>query len=231
MKSRNIFWGLVFIFAAVFVLLNKYGFFGGISLTSTILTAFLLYCIFKSLRPVNFFGILLPIACLIIMYDTELHLEAITPFPVLFAAVCGSIGLSFIFPNHPRLEGHIGKGEYFSESTEHINEPDISCNVTFGESTKYIDAQDFRKAYLKCSFGNLKVFFDHANVNGDTAEVYVDTSFGETEIYLPKEWNVKMEATATFGDIAEVHKTTNAGFPVVIIKGHVSFGDCKVYYI
>lgn len=84
---------------------------------------------------------------------------------------------------------------------------------------------------MKCTFGTLKVFFDHTQINGDSAEIYVETAFGETELYLPRDWNVKLEATAAFGDINEVHRTTTAGFPVVTIRGNVSFGECKVYYI
>lgn len=228
MRNRNILWGLVFIFAAAFILLSNFGYFEDINLASSLLTIFLFCCIFKSLRPVNFFGILMPIAVLIIIYDKQLHLEAITPFPVLFAAVSASIGLSFIFPNRPGI--HFG-GDVFCDKSEHINDPDINCTVTFGEASKYIDAPDFRQAYLKCSFGSLKVFFDHTQVNGDSAEIYVDNSFGETELYLPKDWNVKLEVSSAFGDVEEVHRTTNAGFPVVTVKGHVSFGECKIYYI
>lgn len=230
MKNRNILWGLVFIFVAAFILLSNLGYFEDINLASTLLTVFLFCCIFKSLHPVNFFGILMPIAVLIIIYDEQLHLEAITPFPVLFAAVSASIGLSFIFPNHPGMRGHLG-GDVFCDKVEHLNEPDVNCTVTFGEASKYIDTPNFHQAYLKCTFGTLKVFFDHTQVNGDSAEIYVDNSFGETELYIPRDWNVKLEVSATFGDVEEIHRTTNAGFPVVTIKGHVSFGECKIYYI
>lgn len=231
MKNRNIFWGLIFIIAAAFVLLNNLDFFEGINLGSTLLTVFLACCILKSLRPVNFFGILMPLAFLCILYDEELHLEAITPFPVLAAAILGSIGLGFIFPTRPGQNGHIFGGDVFCDKVEHINDPDVNCTVTFGETSKYVDTPDFRQAYLKCTFGTLKVFFDHTQINGDSAEIYVETAFGETELYLPRDWNVKLEATAAFGDINEVHRTTTAGFPVVTIRGNVSFGECKVYYI
>lgn len=231
MKNRNIFWGLTFIFAAAFILLNNMGYFRGMDLFTILITVFLVCFMVKSIRPMNFFGILIPLACLCIIYDEELHLEAITPFPILFAAVSASIGLSFIFPNHPGKNGHIFHGDAFSGSTEHINDPDINCTVTFGDASKYIDAPDFRQAYLKCTFGSLKVFFDHTQVDGDSAEIYVDNSFGETELFLPKEWNVILEATASFGDIDEIHRTTTAGFPVVTIRGHVSFGECKIHYI
>ncbi len=231
MKNRNIFWGLTFILAAVFILFSNMGYFQGIDLFTILISVFLVCFMIKSIRPINFYGILIPLAFLIIIYDEELHLEAITPFPVLFAALSASIGLSFIFPKHPGRNGHMFQGDAFCGKVEHINEPDINCTVTFGDASKYIDTPDFRQAYLKCSFGSLKVFFDNTKVDGDSAEIYVDNSFGETEIYLPRDWNVKLEASASFGDIEEIHRCANAGFPVVTIRGHVTFGDCKIYYI
>lgn len=231
MKNRNIFWGFIFIFAAVFVLLSNLGYFEDINFTKILVTVLLVYCMIKNIRPRNFFGILIPAAFICILYDDFLQIEELTPFPVLTASILGSIGLSFLFPGRPNVKGHAFDGDVFCEKAEHINGPDIHCKVTFGETSKYIDTPDFRRAHLKCTFGSLKVYFDHTHVDGDTAEIYVDNAFGETELYLPGEWNVKLEASATFGDIEEVRRTTNAGFPVVTVRGHVSFGECKIYYI
>lgn len=234
MKNRNIFWGLIFIFAAVFVLLSNFGYFENLNITRILISLILVYFMIKNMPQRNFFGILIPAACICIMYDEELHLTALTPFPILAAAILGSFGLSFIFPKQPYIEGNAHfKGDSFfgNKTVDHLNESDVNCNVCFGETTKYIDTPNFRRAYLKCSFGSLKVFFDHAQIEGDSAEIYVDNSFGETEIYLPKDWNVNMLATATFGDIKEIHKTAQAGAPYVTIRGTVSFGDCKIYYI
>lgn len=234
MKNRNIFWGLIFIFAAVFVLLNNFGYFEDINITKILITVLLVYCMFKNVRPLNFFGILIPAAFICILYDDALHLTAITPFPILAAAVFGSIGLSFIFPRKPYYDDNHCHGfdsAFGSSTIDHLNESDVTCKVCFGETTKYIDTPNFQKAYLKCSFGSLKVFFDHAFIEGDSAEIYVDNSFGETDIYLPKEWNVNMLVTATFGDVQEIHKIAQTGAPYVTIRGNVSFGDCKIYYI
>lgn len=226
MRNRNVFWGLIFILAAALVLLNNFGFFQILHVGNILLTIILVYCAYDSLRRLEFFGVLFPIAILCIIYAKPLHITAITPWPVLAAALFGSIGLSFLFPKHPHPKY---KGEF--ETADHLNESDVSCTVTFAGTTKYIDTPDFRRAYLKCSFGSLKAFFDHAQITGDTAEIYIDNSFGETELYFPKEWNVKIEATASFGDIEEIHRITQSGSPVVILRGHVSFGDCKIYYI
>lgn len=234
MKNKNIFWGLVFLTAAAFVLLNSFGYFSELSITKIIFTVLLVCCILTSLRPINFFGILVPIALLIIMYDDllESFSVSVSSFSVLAAAILGSIGLSFLFPDHRSPDGFQKHGHNaFAETADHVSDSDVNCSVSFSGTTKYIDTPDFRRGYFKCSFGSLKVFFDHAKITADSAEIFIDNSFGETDLYLPKEWNVKLEMTASFGDIKEIHKITNVGLPVVTVRGNVSFGDCKIYYI
>lgn len=234
MKSRKIFWGLLFILIAILVLVNKLQFFAGIHLSTLILTVIFVYWLAWSIRYIRIWGILFSIAFLCILYSTQLHISAITPWPVLGAALFGSIGLSFIFPQHAGHRRYAyrnkteGKQDPFAE---HTDDEDISCTVSFTGTTKYIDSEKFRKAYLKCSFGSLKVFFDNTKVDGDYADIYIDTSFGETDIYLPKEWAVENQMTASFGDVKEFNKMTQTGPPNVTVRGNVSFGDCKIYYV
>lgn len=233
MKSKNIFWGLIFILAAAFVLLSNFGFFEGIHVTKLLITLLLVYFIIKNIPTRDFFGILIPIAFICILYDEPLHLTAITPFPILAAAVFGSIGLSFIFPKRPHFQSGSDFDYKNSNIEDHLNDPDINCCVSFAGTTKYVDTPDFRRAYLKCSFGSLKAYFDHAQITGDSAEIYVENAFGETVLYLPKEWNVTVSATTSFGDIEEIHKMAipSNAVPHVTVRGNISFGDCKIYYI
>lgn len=233
MKHKDRFWGIVFILAAVFILLGNYGFFREISMTRLFLALLLLYFITKNIPCRNFYGILIPAACILILYDNELHITRLTPFPILAAAVFGSIGLSFLFPNQPPFHS----GHFFDfedkEGKSHCRESDISCGISFGGTSKYIDADNFCRAYLKCTFGSLKAYFDHAKIAGGSAEIYVENAFGEISLFLPKEWNVSVEAATSFGDIEEIHKSpyVSADAPVVIVRGTVSFGDCKIYYV
>lgn len=233
MKNKNIFWGIIFILAAAFVLLSNFGFFEGIHVTKLLITLLLVYFIVINIPNRDFFGILIPIAFICILYDEQLHLTAITPFPILAAAVFGSIGLSFIFPKKPRIQSWSESDFGNSSTADRLNDSDVNCCISFAGTTKYIDTPDFHRAYLKCSFGSLKVYFDHAQIAGDSAEIYVENAFGETVLYLPKEWNVTVSATTSFGDIEEIHKMAvpSNAVPRVIVRGNISFGDCKIYYI
>lgn len=234
MKSRNMFWGVAFILAAAFILLSNIGFFSEINMTRLLLSLLLLYCIAKNVRCLNFYGILIPAALICILYDDLLHITMITPFPLLAASVFASIGLTFLFPGHPPFPS-----DYSFDPNDRGSEKDrcgdseVSCSVSFAGTSKYIETNDFRRAYLKCMFGSLKAFFDHARIAENSAEIYVENSFGETALFLPKEWNVTVDIVTTFGDVEEIHKAvvTYTDAPSVTVRGRVNFGDCKIYYI
>ncbi len=232
MKNRNYFWGIVFILAAIFVLLNNFGIFRDINLTKILFTILLICFMIKNIPCRNFYGILIPAAIILIIYDDFLHIRMLTPFPVLIAAVFGSIGLSFLFPNQPPFKPDIDFDPGRAPG-DHSNESTVHCSISFAGATKYFETDDFCRAYLKCTFGSLKAYFDHAVIRGTSAEIYVENSFGETTLFLPKEWNVTVTATTSFGDIEEIHKAPvpMANAPVVSVRGNISFGDCKIYYI
>ena len=234
MKNKNYLLGIVFILAAILMLLNNFHFFYPVSTVKILITILLLYCIVKNIPYRNYFGILVPAAFIFILYDDFWPFQILTPFSVLAAAVLASIGLSFLFPNQPHFKSDIafdlgsdgGAGTYNSES-------EVTCSIAFAGCTKYFESEDFRRAYLKCSFGSLKAYFDHANIIGNSAEIYVDNSFGETNLFLPKEWDVHINASTTFGDISEIHKAPAvlSDAPSVSINGNISFGDCKIFYV
>ena len=232
MKDRNYFWGIVFILTAVFILLNNFGLFRNIHLTKILFTVLLVCFIVKNIPRRNFYGILIPAAIVFIMYDNFLPFRIFNPFAILAASVFGSIGLTFLFPNHPPFKPDIDF-DPGREPGSHSGESDVHCNISFAGTSKYFETDDFRRAYLKCSFGSLKAYFDHARIQGNSAEIYVENAFGETTLFLPKEWNVTVTATTSFGDITEIHKmpVPMADAPVVKVHGTISFGDCKIYYI
>ena len=104
MKNKNFFWGVIFILAAAFVLLSNLGYFEDIHITKIIIALLLVYIMLKNIPVREFFGVLLPLAVILIMYDEELHLTSVSPFPLLAAAVLGSIGLTFLFPKKPLFQ-------------------------------------------------------------------------------------------------------------------------------
>ena len=96
-KGKNIFWGLLFVLGAVFILVNRLGYFEGISIVTVIFTIIIAGALIDSIFHRSFGGILFSLAFLCILYDELLGIENLTPWPVLAAALCGTIGLNMIF--------------------------------------------------------------------------------------------------------------------------------------
>lgn len=236
MKNKNIFWGLLLLFGAAFVIIGKLGYFEDVNTIGIVVSVLLVCYMIRSIIKVSFSGILFPAAFLCIIYDEVLGLEAITPWPVLFAALLGSIGLSMIFKKKPKVKKEL-EGAWEShqwkknEPGEELSGEYVYSSHRFGESTKYIRSTDLVKAHLKNCFGESTFYFDEVKIKEDTAEIYVENSFGEINLYLPKEWYVINEIRPSFGEAKEHGNCATGGTPVVKVRGTVSFGELKIVYI
>ena len=105
MKKERVFWGLFLVIAGIVLVVSKLGYFAGVNLFSLVATVFLVAIIIKSVFKMNFAGILFPLAFIVILFDDQLGITAITPWTVLIAATLGSIGLSIIFPKKKKWYG------------------------------------------------------------------------------------------------------------------------------
>lgn len=232
MKKERIFWGLFFIVAAVLLLVSRSGILGDITVFSLLLTIFFAACIIKSIRHRSITGILFPVAFLCIIYAEPLGIEAITPWPVLAAALLGSIGCEFLFHSSHHSRKYGGYGHMCAEETvEKVADAQLDFYTSFGGSIKYVNSDNFQSAKVRCSFGSMKVYFDNAVICNGEAVVALDVSFAGVELYVPKTWNVINSAEAAFGAIDEKNRNYSDGTPVLRIVGKVSFGGVEIVYV
>ena len=91
-RFRKVFWGMVLILGAGALLANNLGLFGEIGFWSIFLSAVLVAFIFDGIIRRSFGEMLFGLAFLVIVNDTMLGLEKITPWPVLIAALVGKKG-------------------------------------------------------------------------------------------------------------------------------------------
>lgn len=233
MRKKDVFWGLFFILAAVLIILNQFGFLAGISMFDIVATVILAGIIIKSIRYVNFWGILFPLAFICILYAKEWNITNFTPWPVLLTALLLSVGLSLIFRrSHCFGACHFHHDNSFGSKV--INEQDdnvINCSTSFGECMKYINSDNFEKANIKCSFGDIKVYFDNAQIPSGSADIYLDVSFGDAVLFIPKTWKVVNDVHVSLGNVDEKGRNTGADSPVITIHGTVSFGNAQIIYV
>lgn len=240
MKRENIFWGLFFILAALFMLVGRLDFFEGFSFFKVFATLLLIGWFGHSLVRRDFGGMLFSIAFMCILYDEFLHIEALTPWPVLGAALFGSIGLSMIFKkpyddynyysagdsNGPYVERPQGS----HSNVEETKDSQFAFNTTFSSTIKYVRSDNFKHASIRNNFGSSKVYFDDAMIQDGNATIVLDVNFGGVELYIPKTWNVLNHASSAFGAIEEKNRSCSNGTPTITLTGNVAFGGVTIIY-
>ena len=237
MKNRNWFWGISFIAAAIFIILNKLEYFAGIGLFSLFLTLLLAIIIAKSIMRVNFVGILFPAAFLCIIYAEPLKITNLTPWTVLIAALFGSIGLSLLYKrNRAGFHFHHNgccrdKNKKFKNTGDCNDENIVTAEVNFSSGIKYVNSPELQKVHIRADFGALKIYFDNAGLNKGGAEINFNASFAGIELYIPETWNVVNSINVSFGSVKEKNKKRESECPVVLLTGNVSFSGVELIYV
>lgn len=150
------------------------------------------------------------------------------PMAGLGAALLGSIGCALLFRPWRHYKCYHQNEDF---ATETVEGDCINLNTSFGGSVKYINSGDFKKACLSCSFASMKVYFDHAVIQGDEAFVELNASFCGVELFVPREWRVESQASMSFGGIEEKNRNASTGTPVLHLTGHCSFGGVTIIYV
>lgn len=241
--KKNVIAGIGFLVAAAFVIIGSTGVLGDIEVWKLLLSFILVMKFVKGLFKLEWGVILFCPAIMAILYDEALGIEHLTPWPVLGAALMGSIGLSMIFgkftkytdangEKHWNFEG--GKGIQMMNQEEDENR--FVCDVSFGSVSKYIKSTCLREVVVDNSFGQVAVYFDEVILDGGRANVSVDNSFGSVKLYVPSNWEVVIKADESFG---HVRTFKNEGIMVapmdeenrLYVNADTSFGDVEIHYI
>ena len=231
MKKEKIFWGLFFILGAIFILCSRLGYLKDISVFSLLLTIFFAAMLIKSLLHLEYTGMLFSIAFICIIYARPLGITAITPWPVLGAALLGSIGCHMLFPSRHRRWKEWHSDEPFESVIDEDDGTSVYHRTSFGSTVKYVNSDDFKYARLDASFGAIKAYFDNAQVRGGKAEINLDVSFAGVELYIPKHWTVINNVSAFAGAVDEKNRSQSDGTVNVHLTGGINFGGVTVIYV
>lgn len=233
----KIFWGLMFILAGICLLLNRLGYLPElyhVSLAQIIFTLVFIWMIIHGFKHRNFFMIFLGLALIGNTYAKALHITAITPGPLIGAAVLISIGLSIIFPDKPHWGGSFSQSNYADIGSKTFTQADgeeLYFQNSFSSTSKYVNSDAFVCASFKNSFGQMNVYFDNTIIKNGIADINIQNSFGEVALYIPKTWNVEHHMKHTFGSVTEKNRNMSEGCPTLRIYGEVAFGEVGITYI
>ena len=232
MKLNRWFWGLFLIVAGVLVTLNAMDIVFGITFFKLFVTICLSAIIVQSLLKPSFTGFLIPLAIIAVVFDKELGITSITPWPILITAALVAIGLEMLFNKGSVIKiGYFNTNKDFDEVVDEEDGDNVAYAVNFGSGIKYVNTDSYKKGSFSCNFGAMSIYFDNAKVKGKEAHIHLDVSFGSVELYIPKDWVVENQMSCFLAGAEERPRKTEAKGPKVIITGNVSFGGVEIIYV
>ena len=102
--------------------------------------------------------------------------------------------------------------------------------VAFGTGTFYKQEQELVEDQVEVGFGNAKIYYDNAEMLGDSATLKVEVGFGNAVIYVPQHWRVDLKVE-TFCGAAKADAPVAPTSKTLIIRGDVAFGKLGIVYV
>ena len=154
------------------------------------------------------------------------HFYAILPIPnqsLFWAGVLIVLGVSMLTHTNRTWNGK--KWWYDGEKTI-LTEKEVA----FGSGTFYKQNQDLVEDEFVVGFGNAKIYYDNAEMLGDSATLKIEVGFGNAVVYVPQHWRVDLKVE-TFCGAAKADAPVAPTSKTLIIRGDVAFGKLGIVYV
>ena len=148
------------------------------------------------------------------------HFYGILPIPnqtLIWAGVLIVLGVSMLTHSNRTWNGK--KWWYDGEK-----------EVAFGTGTFYKQDQELVEDQVEVGFGNAKIYYDNAEMLGDSATLKVEVGFGNAVVYVPQHWGVDLKVE-TFCGVAKADTSLAPTSKTLIIRGDVAFGKLGIVYV
>lgn len=154
------------------------------------------------------------------------HFYNILPIPnqsLFWASVLIVLGVSMLTHTNRTWNGK--KWWYDGEKTILTDK-----EVAFGAGTFYKQDQELVEDEFEVGFGNAKIYYDNAEMLGDSATLKIEVGFGNAVVYVPQHWRVDLKVE-TFCGAAKADAPVAPTSKTLIIRGDVAFGKLGVVYV
>ena len=154
------------------------------------------------------------------------HFYDILPIPnqtLIWAGVLIVLGVNMLTHSNRTWNGK--KWWYDGEKTILIDK-----EVAFGTGTFYKQDQELVEDQVEVGFGNAKIYYDNAEILGDTATLKIEVGFGNAVIFVPQHWRVDLKVE-TFCGVAKADTSLAPTSKTLIIRGDVAFGKLGIVYV
>ena len=230
MKTWKIFWGLGFVLAALFLLLDAVGVItpfldvvGGVTAVQLVGALGLIAFIISSIIKLKFYKIFIPLALIFMAFEDNiafvLGLEddnIISNWPLFCCALFLSAGVGILTAGKRKIK--------VSKSNR------VKKNHAIGSSTRYIDCSDFVEEYLSNNLGETVIHFENEASFTSGAILNIENKLGEVVVYVPEQWNVKLNISSKLGDVEQKGKGSADG-PTLVINGTNELGEIVIMFI
>ena len=230
MKTWKIFWGLGFVLAALFLLLDAVGVItpfldvvGGISAAQVICALFLCAFVISRIIKLKFHEIFIPLALLFMLFEDNiafvLGLEddnIIGNWLLFWCAVLLSVGVGILTAGKRKIK--------VSKSNR------VKKNHAIGSSTTYVDCEEFVEEHIVNNLGETVIHFENEASFTSGAILNIENKLGEVVVYVPQQWNVKLNISSKLGDVEQKGKGSADG-PTLVINGTKELGDIVIMVI
>ena len=154
------------------------------------------------------------------------HFYDILPIPnqsLFWASVLIVLGVSMLTHTNRTWNGK--KWWYDGEKTILTDK-----EVAFGAGTFYKQDQELVEDEFEVGFGNAKIYYDNAEMLGDSATLKIEVGFGNAVVYVPQHWRVDLKVE-TFCGAAKADAPVAPTSKTLIIRGDVAFGKLGIVYV
>jgi predicted membrane protein len=244
---KNIFWGVFFLACAGLMFASATGNLIGVGFWSWVFTICFTASTISSLASLDVTGTVFSLAFLVIIWRSMLGIDTVSTWTILAVALLADIGLSMLLKpvlkrfkkkNHAtiiinnkviKVGGNKSHDQSASKAT--INtDADVTVDVKMGSATRYVQSSNFQHADINVNIGDAKIYFDQAQIVGDTAVIELNGSIGEVDLYFPSTWQVENQLNNFISDM-NVHGQAATDGPTVVLTGTFKVGDVNIYYI
>ncbi|QGX47314.1 hypothetical protein GPA00_07435 [Streptococcus equinus] len=173
------------------------------------------------------------IACLL---SDLLGISMVSPVTIILVSVLVGIGLSMIFGHTPRVNVASTKYEHrqsngFSSKEYSDSEGTFAVDNSLGERTAYMSVNELRHGKIENALGSLTVYLNGTSLDEAGATIDIDNGLGKLQVYVPKEFRVRLNADNGLGSI-NTHGTssTDTNQPLLTLNVDNGLGTTDIYF-
>ena len=230
-RNNNLIVGLALIVFAVCLVMDRMVMFPGLPLIK-IGAALLLAVIFlKSVRKVEFMGMVLSLGAAAWLFQDELGLQSVPGYIIIIAAILIGIGLSMIFGKKDYCQVHISDSGSSNGASYSEGEGTFDVDNNLGSKTEYVQVKNIRRGKIDNALGQLTVYLNGSTIDPEGAFIDIDNGLGNLAVFIPKEFRVKFNTDNGLGKI-NFHGecSRDESQPLVNVKLDNGLGSVEIYF-